>query len=125
MGDHPHAARYRAMSAAMSEGDMSGLDEGIADDVAWWEIGATEPVRGRQALMERMQSFGDYNITAELHDVVANDDHLIALLAVTATKGDATLSYRTAEIHHVNEAGQVTERWAFSDDTQAIKDFFS
>lgn len=125
MGDHPNAARYRAMSAATSEGDMSGLDEAIADDVAWWEIGATEPVRGKQALMERMQSFGDYNMTAELHDVVANDDHLIALLAVTATKGDATLSYRTAEIYHVNEAGQVTERWAFSDDTQAIKDFFS
>lgn len=125
MGDHPRAARYRAMSAAMNEGDMSGLGESIADDVVWWEIGAAEPVRGKQALMERMQSFGDFGITAELHDVVANDDHLIALLSVTATKDDAAFHYRTAEIHHVNEAGQVTERWAFSDDTQAIVDFFS
>lgn len=124
MQEHPNAIRYREMSAAMNAGDMSGLDQAIADDVVWWEIGAATPVRGKQALMERMQAFADYNIAGELHDVVANDDHLIALMSVTATKGDASLSYRTAEIHHVNESGQVTERWAFSDDTQAIIDFF-
>ena len=124
MSDHPHAARYREMSAAMSAGDMSGLGAAIADDVEWWEIGATEPVRGKEALLERMQAFGEYNISAQLHDVVANDEHLIALVSVAATKGDATLHYRTAEIHHVNAAGQITERWAFSDDTQAIIDFF-
>jgi ketosteroid isomerase-like protein len=124
MTDHPIAARYREMSAAMEAGDMSVLGDAIADDVVWWEIGASEPVRGRQALMEAMQGYGEYNISAELHDVVANDDHLIALLSVSATKGDEALDYRTAEIHHVNAGGQVTERWAFSDDTQAIFDFF-
>jgi ketosteroid isomerase-like protein len=124
MSDHPHAARYREMSAAMNAGDMSGLGEAIADDVVWWEIGASEPARGKQALLDRMQALGEYNVSAQLHDVVANEDHLIALLSVEATKGDATLHYRTAEIHHVNANGQVTERWAFSDDTQAIVDFF-
>lgn len=124
MSDHPIAARYREMSAAMEAGDMSGLGTAIADDVVWWEIGASQPVRGKQALMEQMQGYGDYNISAQLHDVVANDDHLIALLSVTATKGDEVLEYRTAEIHHVNADGQVTERWAFSDDTKAIIDFF-
>ena len=74
--------------------------------------------------MERMQWFTDYNSRAELHDVVANDDHLIALLDVTVSKGDETINYRTAEIHHVNADGQITQRWAFSDDTQAIIDFF-
>lgn len=125
MSDHPNAARYRRYSDAMSTGDMSVLADSLADDIAWWEIGAPEPVRGKAALIERMQSFGDYEIDVELHDVVANDDHLIALVKVTATKGDETLNYRTAEIHHVNADGQITERWAFSDDTQAIIDFFS
>jgi ketosteroid isomerase-like protein len=124
MTEHPNAIRYREMSAAMSEGDMSGMDASISHEVVWWEIGASEPVRGKQALMERMQWFRDYNITTEVHDVVANDDHLIVLLSVTATKGDASLKYRTAEIHHVNADGQITERWAFSDDTQAISRFF-
>ncbi len=124
MSDHPNAARYRQLTAALEAGDMASLADDIADDIEWWEIGASEPVRGKQALLERMQAFAAYQISADLHDVVANDDHLIALLNVTASKGDESLSYRTAEIHHVNADGQVTERWAFSDDTQAIIDFF-
>lgn len=124
MSDHPNAARYRQLQDAMNAGDMSVMADSIADDIEWWEIGAPEPVRGKAALVERMQWFGDYEITTELHDVIANDDHLIALLSVTATKGDETLDYRTAEIHHVNADGQITQRWAFSDDTQAIIDFF-
>ncbi len=120
MTEHRNAARFRELAAA-----ESGFIEGIADDIEWWEIGASEPIVGKQALGERMAQFGDYGITPELHDVVANDDHVIALMNVTATKDKETLRYRTAEIYHVNSEGQVTQRWAFSDDTQAIIDFFS
>ena len=66
----------------------------------------------------------DSTITARLHDVVANDDHLVALVDATATRGDKTLNYRTAEIMHVRD-GRVTERWAFSDDTAALVEFFA
>ncbi|MDJ0925576.1 MAG: nuclear transport factor 2 family protein [Acidimicrobiia bacterium] len=125
MGDHPHAARYREMMAAASQGDMSGFGEVVSDDVEWWEIGSSEPVRGKAALMARMEGWAEYNITADLHDVVANDDHLIVLLNAHASKGDDTLDYRVAEIYHINSSGQVTQRWAFSDDTAAIADFFS
>jgi hypothetical protein len=76
--------------------------------------------------MENMQSqMGQWEITAELHDVVSNDDHLIALVEATAVRDGKTLTYRTAEIHHVGDDGRVTHRWAFSDDTAAIVDFFS
>ena len=126
MTDHPNAARYRSMSDAMRAGDMAQMADGLSEDVEWWEIGSPEPVRGKAALMARMQELsGDTEISAELHDVVANDDHLIALVTATATRGDQTLSYRTAEIYHVDADGQVTHRWAFSDDTQRINDFFS
>jgi ketosteroid isomerase-like protein len=66
----------------------------------------------------------DWDISVELHDVVANDEHAVALVSATATRGGKTLSYRTAEIVHVRD-GKVTERWAFSDDTQRIIEFFS
>lgn len=124
MSDHPNAARYRQLSEALSAGEMGGLADAIADDIEWYEIGSSEPVRGKDALMERMQFMSDYNVQAQLHDVVANDDHLVALLDVTATKGDESLHYLTAEVHHVNAEGQITQRWAFSDDTQAIVEFF-
>jgi ketosteroid isomerase-like protein len=38
--------------------------------------------------------------------------------------GDQSLTYRTAEILHMKD-GKITERWAFSDDTEAINRFFS
>ena len=66
----------------------------------------------------------DYEITGELHDVVGNDDHTIALVTAHATRGGKTLDYRVAEIYHMKD-GKITERWAFSDDTGAINDFFA
>lgn len=125
MSEHPSAARYRQLVAAMNAGDIASLGDSVAEDVVWWEIGGSEPVVGRDALLERMRFVSDFDVSIDLHDVTTSDDHLIALLGVTATRGDETFTYRTAEIQHLNDAGQITERWSFSDDTQAIIDFFS
>ena len=125
MGDHPHAARYRAALSSFNEGAADAFAGIISDDVEWWEIGASEPIRGKAALTTRMmEEMGEYEITAELHDVVSNDDHLVALVEARATRGDSVLEYRTAEIHHLDAEGKLTHRWAFSDDTAAIVEFF-
>ena len=124
MSDHPSAARYRQMTAAMQSGDLSSFGGALADDVVWWEIGSPEPVRGRDAVIERFSFESDSSVSIDLHDVVGNDDHLVALLNVTATRGDETFGYQTAEIMHLNADGEVSERWAFSNDTEAIIKFF-
>ena len=85
----------------------------------------SEPVHGRDAVVERLSFVSDFDVSIDLHDVTASDDCLIAVLGVTATRGDGTFAYRVAEIQHLNDAGEITERWPFSDDTQAIIDFFS
>ena len=123
MAEHPNAKVVREMNEAMSSGDMEGAASRVADDVVWHEIGRAEPRRGKADLAGSMGDFEGYNITWEVHDIVANDDHAIALGTAHATKGDRSLTYRTAEIYHVRD-GKVTERWAFSDDTKAITDFF-
>ncbi len=125
MADHPNAAALRAAAErAEQSGDMmSGIDM-LADDVVWHEIGSDEPVRGKQALMERMAGLSNGgSITTETHDIVANDEHAVQLVTATAKMGDRTLVYRTAEIFHMKD-GKVTERWAFSDDTDRINQFF-
>ena len=124
MEDHPNAARYRAGAKAMDEGKFEEVMDGVADDVVWWMIGSDEPLRGKEALMQSMGGMSDYDVQVDLHDVVANDEHLIALVTATATKDGRTITYRTAEIHHVKD-GKITERWAFSDDTDAINKFFA
>ena len=125
MSEHPSADRYRHLVAAMNAGDIASFGDSVADDVVWWEIGMSEPVRGRDAVVERLSFVSDFDVSIDLHDVTTSDDHLIALLGVTATRGDETFTYRVAEIQHLNDAGEITERWSFSDNTQAIIDFFS
>jgi ketosteroid isomerase-like protein len=107
----------------MSRGETEALEGFLADDVVWHEIGRSEPLRGKDALRADMGG-GDYQITYRMHDVIANDDHTVILGEATATRGDRTFSYRTAEILHIRN-GKVAERWAFSDDTAAIVAFFA
>jgi ketosteroid isomerase-like protein len=126
MSEHPNAVLARKMTDALSRGDMQTLEGFLADDVIWHEIGRSEPRRGKAALRAAAVGGGavDYQITGTLHDVVANDDHTIALVEATATRGGKTFTYRTAEIYHIRD-GKIAERWAFSDDTGAITGFFA
>ena len=131
MAEHPNVALVRRGMQAMNDMDMSKADEEMAvvdafmaDDIVWHEIGRAEPRRGKDELRATMSEFSDTTIKYELHDVVANDDHAIALGTATATRNGKTLEYRTAEIFHIRD-GRAVERWAFSDDTAAILDFFA
>ena len=124
MEDHPNAAKYREVTEAFMAGNLEAMNEYVADNVEWWYIGGDTPLRGKQALVEMYQSLGDTEIKVDLHDVIANDTHVVALVEATATRGGKTLKYRTAEIHDVKD-GKITHRWAFSDDTEAIINFFA
>ena len=91
----------------------------------WHEIGRAEPLRGKAALVGSMEAAAsDYSIEVEVHDVLADDDHTVALIKATATRGDRTLVYQVAEIYHLRD-GRIIGRWAFSDDTAAITAFFA
>ena len=122
--DHPNAKLLREGLEAFDRGDMQFFADSVADDIVWHQIGAPT-LNGKQAMAEQMPGGDvDWQITAKVHDVVANDDHAIALVEAHATRGDRTLDYRTAEIVHIRD-GKLAERWAFSDDTQRIIDFFA
>ena len=124
MEEHPNVTAARQMNDAMLRGDMEGAASFVADDVVWHMIGAAEPVRGKAALAASMQAAGHgAEITWVTHDTVGNDDHVVALVEATATRAGKSLTYRTAEIYHMKN-GRLTERWAFSDDTAAINEFF-
>ena len=132
MAEHPNVALVRRAMQAMNEMDMSKADQEMAivdafmaDDIIWHEIGRTEPRRGKDELRATMtEGMSDVTIRYEVHDVVANDDHTIALGTATVTRNGKTLEYRTAEIYHIRD-GKAVERWAFSDDTAAIIEFFA
>jgi ketosteroid isomerase-like protein len=122
--EHPNAALIRDALGALGAGEVDSLAQHLADDVVWHYLGGSEPVRGKAAVLGMFDTGrNDFEIRAEIHDVVANDEHGVALVNATAKRGGRTLAYRTAEILHLRD-GKVTERWAFSDDTAAIAAFF-
>ena len=43
----------------------------------------------------------DYVITGTIHDIIANDDHVVLLANAHATRNGKTLDYRVAEIYHL------------------------
>ncbi len=124
MGDHPNVALFRKTMVAFNVGDTTGLATLLADDVVWHQIGGAM-VNGHEAVAEGILSgMTGVDFSGEVHDVVANDDHLVGLVNVHVKAGDQEISYRNAEIMQMSD-GKITERWAFSDDTQAITEFFS
>lgn len=124
MSEHPSAIAYREATEKYLAGDAQAFADMIADDVVWHQIGSDQPLRGKQALMESMQLLEGVEFALDTHDVLANDEHLVALVEATVTVGDESFTYRTAEIAHIVD-GKVTERWAFSDDTERINRFFA
>lgn len=123
MGDHPNAALMRSAFEAFQGGNPGALGALLADDVVWHEIGA-ETLHGAAAVAESMSGLAGFDVEMSLHDVVGNDEHVVGLVEVTVKTDRGAFTYRTAEINHVAD-GKITERWAFSDDTAAIADFFS
>jgi uncharacterized protein len=126
MDEHPNAAWFREMGAKVDAGDFQAMMDSLADDVVWHEIGSDQPLHGKEAVVKRWTSgeLADVQFNGTTHDIVANDDHTIALVETTATRNGESLTYRTAEIMHVRD-GKITERWAFSDDTGRINEFFA
>jgi hypothetical protein len=115
----------REALSAFNRGDLQAAIEYLADDVEWHEIGRAEPIVGKAALAARYgAAIPGWEITTEVHDILANDEHAVALVTATAGKESRSFTYRTAEIFHIRD-GKITARWAFSDDTAAINEFFA
>lgn len=124
MADHPNAALVREALEAFQRGDYEASMANLADDVVWHYIGEPEPLRGKAAVLEHGPASFDAEISGEIHDIVANDEHVLAMLRIHAERPGKSIDYDIIEVYHVRD-GKCTERWAFSDDTAAILRFFA
>ena len=125
MDEHPHVAIYRDVHQHLKQGNLEAAFDALDDDVVWHQLGA-ETLHGKAAVVASMSGLEELAADAfdiDLHDVVGNDEHVIGRVETTLNMGDGSFTYRTAEIAHMRD-GKVTERWAFSDDTERIIQFF-
>lgn len=130
MVEHANTDLFRSAYAAFTTGDMAKLAEVFAEDLVWHTPGRN-PLSGvytsRDAAFESFSkefelSGGTYR--PEIHDVLANDEHTVALLHVTASRNGKTLDQNYALIFHIRD-GRITEAWEALTDEAAWDEFWS
>ncbi len=127
MAEHPNATLIRRFYATFSESDYyEKLTEMFAKDVVWHLPGrhpASGDHRGRDAVLAAMRYF-DGSVALELHDVVANDDHAVALLLATGERKGRRYRAREIDTFHIR-GGKIVEFWSFSDDQRLTDEYWA
>jgi uncharacterized protein len=127
---HPNEELLRRAFDAFAKGDMDTLREVTDQDAVWHTPGRNQlsgDHRGVDAILgffaKTMELTGG-TFRAELHDVVANDDHAVAIYVSRAEREGRTLEDRNVLVIHVRN-GKFAETWLLSDDQYAADEFFS
>jgi uncharacterized protein len=119
--EHPNVAAVRQGFEAFDNGDMQAMDQLLADDIVWHVGGKSKlsgTYRGKQELMELFEKQNQLPATrTDLHDVVGNDDHVIAIGRASMEDPDGgTVEWNYANVFHVKD-GKATEVWGLADET--------
>jgi uncharacterized protein len=127
---HPNADVFMRVYEAFTSGDMDGLAMLIAPDVLWHVPGnnlISGEYKSRDAIFgcfSKIFELSEGSYRPELHDILANDQHTVALMHATARRGGKTLDQDYAFVAHVH-GGQVTELWEAWTEGPAWNDFWS
>ena len=114
----------------LRHGDVGTLRELTDQDAVWHTPGrnlVSGYYRGQDEILgffARVAELTGGTFRAELHDVVANDEHAVAIYVTRGEREGRTLENRTVLVSHVRN-GKFTESWLMSDDQYAADEFFS
>ncbi len=120
MPEHPLASSFLSARLELIAGDPSQFIGLLADDIEWWDTGASRPIRGKAAVADHLAQPPDNRDLSEVHDVLVNEEHLIALIHGRVSRDDSSFDYSIAEIYHFNQFGRLSKRQAFAPDGRAI-----
>jgi ketosteroid isomerase-like protein len=130
VAEHPNAERIRQGFDAFAQGNLTPLAELIAQDTVW-HIPGRGPLagdyQGREAVFElinRLVQATEGTFSQELHAVLADDEHGVALIRARARRGDHSYDGRDAWVYHLRQ-GQVTEAWWRPEDLYAADEFWT
>ncbi len=128
--EHPHVELIRRFYTARAENDRDTLREILATDVAWHDpyppphggdlVGIEAVFR---EIIDKAGELTGGSTRLWLHDVLANDQHAVALVNWSATYRGKTMEGREVAVYHVHN-GQITEAWFYPEDKAASDAFF-
>src|SRR6266511_5066627 len=127
---HPNEELVRGGYEAFATGDMATLNELFADDIVWHAPGRNElagTFRGKDEVFANLQKnmeLTGVTFKLDIHALLADDEHALALLGVSAEREGKTLRDNTVQVWHIKD-GKVTESWLHPGDAYASDEFWS
>jgi ketosteroid isomerase-like protein len=128
MSAQEDAALVRKGYAAFIAGDMEWLNEHLHENVVWHVPGhnlTSGDYRGRESVLSFFAKSVQIALPEfDIHDVVASDDHVVALATVRWRRNDnnETFEGRIGQVFHL-DGGQVLEVWTMGEDLAGFDEF--
>jgi ketosteroid isomerase-like protein len=126
VSEHPDIGILRRLLTAFASGD-AGLEGSVLTEDVVWHVPGTHRFSGRfdgrEAAIRRLDAMQEAGITArfDVHDIVANDEHAIALVHLHLEVADGRrYDQPQVQVAHVRDA-LISEYWTMNQD-QAVLD---
>ena len=126
---HPNEDLIRKVYDAFNKGDFDAVTKSFATDIVGHVPGRSRLAGDYKGVEEIMGLFGKLveaagpNYSVDIHDVLANDDHVAVLGKVKADKDGDVHEANSIEIYHVKD-GKITEFWTLEDDQYKADAFY-
>jgi len=112
MAEHPNVACIKAVYAAAAKGDTAALNDLFAGDILWHAAGRLQPAgdyRGREAVfgfLGKLRELAGGSLPHfDLHAVFADDEHGVALVIGTVSRGGRSMTWNGAHVFHLQGGG--------------------
>ena len=103
--EHPNVTIAREGFDAFQRGDTAWMDEHLSDDIVW-HVGGNSKWSGAYQGKEKVLDFFARQTQAmpeppavDIHDVLGNDDHVVALGTASAKGPDGSTAEVTFTVH--------------------------
>lgn len=127
---HPNETLLRNGYEAFEKGDLDTLRGLFTDDIVWHSPGKG-PLAGDYrgidqvfGLFAKVVELSGGTYRNDLHDVLANDEHAVALVTARGERAGKTLDSLQSHVFHLTD-GKVTEVWLEAGDLYANDEFWS
>jgi ketosteroid isomerase-like protein len=128
---HPNEDLIREGFAAFGRGDTDAMQKQFfTEDIRYHVPGRSVISGDHEGTDQVLQMFARiFELTGgtfsfELHDVLANDEHAVALFTTHGERAGKKLNNNMVQTYHFRD-GKVSEIWAHQFDDYAVDEFFS
>ena len=120
------ATKPEIMSAYLERitaSDLEGATEHYTDDIVFHWAGQGPLSGDHEGKAAVLRMFADYasrvQASVETHDTLYSDDHAVALVHATLTRGDRSISTNRVVVYHF-AGDKISEVWVVDSDQQAV-----